>query len=97
MAVDKSKYDSISSENNADFHDDIQPVFETPKGLNEEIVTEISKIKGEPDWMLQYRLKSLKCFLEKPMPTWGVDLSDMDFDEYTYYLKPSEKKTDKWD
>lgn len=72
-------------------------VFQTPKGLNEEIVREISAIKGEPEWMLEYRLKSLKCFLEKPMPTWGVDLSTMDFDDYTYYIRPSDDKTDTWD
>jgi Fe-S cluster assembly protein SufB len=97
MAVDKTKYDEISSDNSADFIDEEVAVFKTPKGLNEETVREISKIKGEPDWMLEYRLKSLKCFLEKPMPTWGVDLSDMDFDEYTYYLKPSDHTTDKWE
>lgn len=85
--------------NNAeyDFKDEDVSVFKTPKGLNEEIVREISKIKNEPEWMLEYRLKSLKCFLEKPMPTWGVDLSQMDFDEYIYYNRPSDNLTDKWD
>jgi Fe-S cluster assembly protein SufB len=97
MSVDKKKYDHISSENIADFKDEEVAVFKTPKGLNEEIVREISQIKNEPKWMLEYRLKSLKCFLEKPMPTWGVDLSDMDFDEYTYYLRPSDTTTDKWE
>ncbi len=79
------------------FNDGDVSVFKTPKGLNEDIVREISQIKGEPEWMLEYRLKSLKCFLEKPMPTWGVDLSDMDFDDYTYYVRPSDNKTDKWE
>ena len=85
--------------NNAeyDFKDEDVSVFKTPKGINEEIVREISAIKNEPEWMLEYRLKSLKCFLEKPMPTWGVDLSQMDFDEYTYYNRPSDNLTDKWD
>ncbi|MFR7592370.1 MAG: Fe-S cluster assembly protein SufB [Longibaculum sp.] len=80
-----------------DFKDEDVSVFKTPKGLNEEIVREISAIKKEPEWMLEYRLKSLKCFLEKPMPAWGVDLSQMDFDEYTYYNRPSDNLTDKWD
>lgn len=80
-----------------DFKDEDVSVFKTPKGLNEDIVREISRIKKEPEWMLEYRLKSLKCFLEKPMPTWGVDLSHMDFDEYVYYNRPSEEKTDKWE
>lgn len=85
--------------NNAeyDFKDEDVSVFKTPKGLNEEIVREISKIKNEPEWMLEYRLKSLKCFLEKPMPTWGVDLSKMNFDEYIYYNRPSDNLTDKWE
>ena len=85
--------------NNAeyDFIDEDVSVFKTPKGLNEDIVREISRIKNEPEWMLEYRLKSLKCFLEKPMPTWGVDLSHMDFDEFIYYNRPSEDKTDKWE
>lgn len=61
-----------------DFRDEDVSVFKTPKGLNADIVREISKIKQEPEWMLEYRLKSLQCFLDKPMPTWGVDLSQMD-------------------
>lgn len=83
--------------NEYDFKDEDVSVFKTPKGLNEDIVREISAIKKEPEWMLEYRLKSLKCFLEKPMPTWGVDLSQMNFDEYTYYNRPSDHLSDKWD
>ncbi len=80
-----------------DFKDEDVSVFKTSKGLNEEVVREISRIKKEPEWMLEYRLKSLQYFLEKPMPTWGVDLSQMDFDEYVYYNRPSDNLTDKWD
>lgn len=80
-----------------DFKDEDVSVFKTPKGLNEEIVREISSIKKEPEWMLEYRLKSLKCFFDKPMPTWGIDLSQMNFDEYTYYNRPSDRMTDNWD
>ncbi len=95
MAIDK--YDIPTNNEEFDFKDEDVSIFKTPKGLSEEIVREISAIKGEPEWMLEYRLKSLKCFLEKPMPTWGVDLSQMDFDEYTYYNRPSDNKTDKWE
>lgn len=95
MAIDK--YDIPTNNEDFDFKDEDVSIFKTPKGLSEEIVREISQIKGEPEWMLEYRLKSLKCFLEKPMPTWGVDLSQMDFDEYTYYNRPSDNKTDKWE
>lgn len=95
MAIEELDIPTIKDE--YDFKDEDVSVFKTPKGLNEDIVREISRIKGEPEWMLEYRLKSLKCFLEKPMPTWGVDLSQMDFDEYTYYNRPSDNKTDKWE
>ena len=95
--MDSHKYDIPTNNAEYDFKDEDVSVFKTPMGLNEDIVREISRVKGEPEWMLEYRLKSLKCFLEKPMPTWGVDLSDMDFDEYTYYNRPSDHKTDKWE
>lgn len=87
----------FSEEAKYDFSDGDVSVFNTGKGLNEEVVREISRIKNEPEWMLEYRLKSLRCFLEKPMPTWGVDLSEMEFDEYTYYNRPSDNLTDKWE
>ena len=88
---------SLNSSNIADFSDGDVSVFNTGKGINEEVVREISQIKNEPEWMLEYRLKALKYFLDKPMPEWGVDLSDMNFDDYTYYNRPSDNKTDKWD
>lgn len=91
------KYDIPTNLEEYDFKDEDVSVFKTPKGLNEDIVREISRIKGEPEWMLEYRLKSLKCFLEKPIPTWGVDLSQMDFDDYIYYNRPSDNLTDKWE
>ena len=72
-------------------------VIKTAKGLNEDIVRQISAMKGEPEWMLEYRLKSLKCFLEKPMPTWGVDLSGIDFDEYIYYSRLDMDMANTWE
>jgi Fe-S cluster assembly protein SufB len=79
------------------FHDDNVPVFSTPKGLNENIVREISSMKGEPEWMLQYRLEALKIFQEKPLPTWGGDLTKINFDDIYYYIKPTERPTNSWD
>ena len=79
------------------FNDGDVSVFKTPKGLNEDIIREISQIKNEPEWMLEYRLKSYRCFMEKPMPTWGVDLSRVNFDEYTYYIRPSDKQANDWE
>ena len=55
-------------------------IFKTQKGLNEEVVRAISKHKNEPKWMLEYRLKSIETFLKRPMPNWGADLSDLNFD-----------------
>ena len=95
--MSQEKYDIPTNREEFDFKDEDVSVFKTPKGLNEYIVREISRIKKEPEWMLEYRLKSLKCFLEKPMPTWGVDLSRMNFDDYTYYNRPSDNLTDKWE
>ncbi|CAM3359121.1 MULTISPECIES: Fe-S cluster assembly protein SufB [Brevibacillus] len=79
------------------FHDKDVSVFRTKKGLTREIVEEISKIKEEPEWMLEFRLKSLDIFNSLPMPKWGGDLDDLDFDSITYYVKPSEKQGRSWD
>ena len=72
------------------FHDKDVSIFRSKRGLTEEIVREISTMKQEPEWMLEYRLKALETFYTKPMPQWGGDLGDLDFDEITYYVKPSE-------
>lgn len=79
------------------FHDDIKEIFKTKKGLNEEVVRQISKIKNEPKWMLDFRLKALKAFQEKKMPTWGADLSTIDFDNIVYYLRPTDKAGNTWE
>lgn len=60
------------------------------RGISEELVRKISRVKHEPDWMLQYRLKGLATFLDKPLPTWGADLSKLDFDQIIYYAAPGE-------
>ncbi len=72
-------------------------VYKAPKGLNEDVIRKISEMKEEPEWMLEYRLKALKHFLERPMPTWGPDLSELDFDSITYYVKPAEREGRSWD
>ena len=74
-------------------------VFKPQKGLSEDIIRQMSKIKGEPDWMLDFRLKSYQRFLRKPMPTWGGGgaLDDIDFDDIYYYVKPTEGQSKDWD
>nr|WP_106780651.1 Fe-S cluster assembly protein SufB [Lysinibacillus timonensis] len=79
------------------FHDKDVSVFRSKRGLTEEIVREISNMKNEPEWMLNYRLKALEIFYSKPMPQWGGDLSALNFDEITYYVKPSEATQKSWD
>lgn len=79
------------------FRDPENFVYKSEKGLNEELVRTISSMKDEPEWLLNMRLKSLKIFFKKPMPTWGGDLSRIDFDNIIYYGKPTENKADSWD
>jgi len=79
------------------FRDPDTSVFRSRKGLDEEVVRQISAIKKEPEWMLAFRLKALKHFLRRPMPTWGADLSELDLDDLYYYVKPSESEGRTWD
>ncbi|WP_323702955.1 Fe-S cluster assembly protein SufB [Mammaliicoccus sp. Dog046] len=79
------------------FHDEDVSIFRSGRGLTEEIVKKISEMKDEPQWMLDFRLKSLKQFYKMPMPMWGGDLSELNFDEITYYVKPSERSERSWD
>lgn len=72
-------------------------VFKTQKGINADIVRQISEHKGEPEWMLEYRLKAFEYFKERPNPKWGGDLSKINFDEIYYYIKPTEKQSRTWE
>ncbi len=67
------------------------------RGLNEDVVRDISAKKNEPDWMLQLRLKGLRLFQKKPMPTWGSDLNGIDFDNIKYFVRSTEKQATSWD
>jgi Fe-S cluster assembly protein SufB len=79
------------------FHDVEDYVFKSKRGLSREVVEEISRLKGEPDWMLQLRLKALAIFERKPLPTWGADLREIDFDNIYYYIKPADRQGRTWD
>lgn len=74
------------------FRDEHKSIFQSGKGLTAEIVKEISAIKNEPQWMLDFRLKSLEQFRKMPMPTWGGNMDDLDFEDIQYYVRPSEKQ-----
>jgi len=79
------------------FRDPETYVFKSRKGLDREIVEQISYMKGEPQWMLEFRLKALDHFLKRPMPTWGADLSNLNLDDIYYYVKPTEAQGRSWD
>jgi Fe-S cluster assembly protein SufB len=79
------------------FRDEHKAIFQSGKGLTEEIVRTISSMKGEPEWMLKFRLKSLEQFRKMEMPKWGGNMDDLDFEEIQYYVKPSEKQGKTWE
>src|SRR5713101_8305133 len=79
------------------FHDTEQHVFKSRKGLDDGIVRELSLMKGEPQWMLDYRLKALEIFWKKPLPTWGGDVSGIDFQDIYYYVKPTSEEAKSWE
>ncbi|MCV0431297.1 Fe-S cluster assembly protein SufB [Nitrosopumilus sp.] len=89
LDMDYSKYD---------FKDSTEMyVHLSKKGLSKETVISISKMKNEPQWMLDFRLRSYEIFMQKPMPTWGGDLSVIDFQNIYYYAKASDKVEKNWD
>ena len=89
LNMDYSKYDFKDS---TDLY-----VYTGKKGLSRGTVEEISRIKNEPQWMLDFRLRSYDIFMKKPMPIWGGDLSKIDFQNIFYYTRASEKQSKSWD
>lgn len=79
------------------FRDPEKYVFKSGKGLNREVVEAISAFKKEPDWMREFRLGALQTFERLPMPTWGADLSAVDFDDYHYYVRPTDRAGKTWE
>ncbi|MEF9920941.1 MAG: Fe-S cluster assembly protein SufB [Erysipelotrichaceae bacterium] len=79
------------------FHDKDVSIYKTEKGINRAIVEEISKIKNEPQWMLDFRLKAYDAFIKMPIQDWGPNLDQLDFNEYTYYIRPSSGQENDWD
>ncbi len=79
------------------FRDDVKPFFKSGKGLDREVVEQISAMKEEPQWMLEFRLRALEHFEKRPMPTWGGNLSNLNLDEIYFYTKPTEQEGRSWD
>ena len=90
IGLDDYKYHFITED---------EPVFRSGRGLNEKVVREISAQKGEPEWMLDFRLKALAIYNAKPMPTWGGDLSQLEsvLSEIFFYVRPQERMERSWD
>ncbi|MGE0605648.1 MAG: Fe-S cluster assembly protein SufB [Pirellulales bacterium] len=98
MATDtKETFDvGVGEINKYDFHTEEKYIFKSRKGVDEDIVRQISDIKNEPQWMLDFRLKSLEIFNSKPTPRWGGGI-DIDFQDIFYYIKPSDRQGRTWD
>src|ERR1700738_3497562 len=77
--------------------EDEQGQLRARQGVSREVVQELSKIKGEPDWMAEKRLKSLEIFERKPVPTWGVVLSGLELDDLVLYSPPTAGRYNSWD
>ena len=90
VAIDLGKYQ-------LGWSDEEDYVYKPQKGLNEDIIREMSFLKKEPEWMLDFRLRSYEIFKRKPMPNWGGDTSEIFFDDIYYYIKPTEGQVDAWE
>ena len=94
--TDKPMFDS-NDRARYEFRDDAKPTFQVRKGLDEDIVRQISEVKGEPEWMLEFRLKGLREFLSHHQPRFGPSLDDIDFQQFTYYTRVSDRSATDWD
>ncbi len=90
-------YEVIQDTYTAGFHVPENYAFKSKKGLDREVVEQISEMKGEPGWMRKFRLKSLEHFMHRPVPTWGADLSSINFDDIYYYIKPVREQGKTWE
>src|SRR6187397_2502609 len=98
MAVSQEEHlQELSKGYRFDWKDPSHSVFEPKRGLSPAVVEEISALKSEPDWMRKFRLKALKHFERRPMPWWGADLSEIDFDNIYYFIRSTEKQAANWD
>ena len=97
MATDLTPDNEVVGDiNKYDFRTETEAVFKARKGLDKEIVNQISDMKNEPDWMRQFRLEALEIFESKPMPKWGGEIA-LDFQDIYYYLKPTNEQGKSWD
>ncbi|MCD6402216.1 MAG: Fe-S cluster assembly protein SufB [Anaerolineales bacterium] len=96
MVSDSKNLESVG-EYKYGFRDPDTYVFKSQRGLSKEIIEQISYMKGEPEWMLEFRLKAYEHYKSRPIPTWGGDLSMLDLDSLYYYVKPTDGEGRTWD
>lgn len=94
---EKDFLSNLGANTEHDFRDPETYSFKSRKGLDEEVIRQISAFKEEPEWMLEFRLKAYRHFLQRPMPSWGPDLSGLNLDEIYYYVRPEEIDQRSWD
>ena len=87
----------IGSDYKYGFHEKEDYFFKSGRGLSPELVAAISEHKNEPEWMRKFRLRSLEYFLARPLPEWGGNVAEIDFDNIFYYIKPTEKQAKSWE
>src|SRR2546429_6584431 len=98
MAITQQEHlDELPKGSRFGWSDPDHSVFKPKKGLSPAVVEEISAMKSEPEWMRKFRLKALKHFQGRPMPWWGADLSDIDFDDIYYFIRSTEKQAKSWE
>ncbi len=97
MATPHDDLRDLKQQQRYDFRTEIDYAHQSRRGLGEDVVRSISALKNEPQWMLDFRLKALDIFNRMPMPTWGVDLGALDFEEFYYFMRAAPEKARTWD
>jgi len=97
MDDNKKKIDAIVGDYKYGFHTDSKILYDTGKGISEDVIRSISAHKNEPSWMLDFRLESYRHFTSIPNPKWGPDLSSIDFDGLTYFIRSTDRAENSWD
>lgn len=97
MPVDQEALRQIKEQERYDFQTEIDYSHRSRRGIGQDVVREISALKSEPEWMLDFRLKALDIFFDMPMPTWGVDLEALDFEQFYYFMRATPTKQRSWD
>ncbi len=97
MSDEHESLGELKEQERYDFTTEIEYAHTSRRGLGEDVVRQVSAYKGEPDWMLEFRLKALEVFNRMPMPAWGADLGRLDFEEFYYYMRATPENARTWE